>query len=129
MATPPYDGYVVERATVWNEINITYLDLYQISLPIPLTFATSMTNPHYCLDILNSHYFSLRLPDHVSFDEGAMCEPLSVGVHAVSRANISLGQTVLITGAGMRLNRRGGVNWQRKRGTRNRCVKIEFICV
>jgi len=44
--------------------------------------------------------FCFKLPDHVSFDEGAMCEPLSVGVHAVSRANITLGQTVLITGAG-----------------------------
>jgi L-iditol 2-dehydrogenase len=29
-----------------------------------------------------------------------MCEPLSVGVHAVTRANISLGQTVLVTGTG-----------------------------
>jgi len=44
--------------------------------------------------------FCYKLPDHVTFDEGAMCEPLSVGVHAVSRANISLGQTVLITGSG-----------------------------
>jgi len=44
--------------------------------------------------------FCFKLPDHVSYDEGAMCEPLSVGVHAVSRANITVGQTVLITGAG-----------------------------
>jgi L-iditol 2-dehydrogenase len=44
--------------------------------------------------------FCFKLPDHVSFDEGAMCEPLSVGVHAVSRAKVSVGQTVLITGAG-----------------------------
>jgi len=44
--------------------------------------------------------FCYKLPDHVSYDEGAMCEPLSVGVHAVSRAKISLGQTVLVTGAG-----------------------------
>jgi len=44
--------------------------------------------------------FCYKLPDHVSFDEGAMCEPLSVGVHAVSRANVSLGSTVFITGAG-----------------------------
>lgn len=44
--------------------------------------------------------FCYKLPDHVSYDEGAMCEPLSVGVHAVSRAKVSVGQTVLITGAG-----------------------------
>jgi L-iditol 2-dehydrogenase len=44
--------------------------------------------------------FCFKLPDHVSFDEGAMCEPLSVGVHAVTRANISLGQSILVTGSG-----------------------------
>jgi len=44
--------------------------------------------------------FCYKLPDHVSYDEGAMCEPLSVGVHAVTRAKVSVGQTVLITGAG-----------------------------
>jgi len=44
--------------------------------------------------------FCFKLPDHVSYDEGAMCEPLSVGVHAVSRANVSIGQNVLVTGSG-----------------------------
>lgn len=41
-----------------------------------------------------------RLPDHVSFEEGALLEPLSVGVHACRRAGVRLGQTVLICGAG-----------------------------
>jgi len=50
--------------------------------------------------ILHPADFCYKLPDHVSYDEGAMCEPLSVGVHAVSRAKVTLGHTVLITGAG-----------------------------
>lgn len=41
-----------------------------------------------------------RLPDHVSMEEGALLEPLSVGVHACRRAGVSLGCTVLIAGAG-----------------------------
>jgi len=44
--------------------------------------------------------FCYKLPEHVSFDEGAMCEPLSVGIHACSRAQVTLGSTVLIIGAG-----------------------------
>lgn len=32
--------------------------------------------------------------------EGALLEPLSVGVHACKRANISIGSKVLILGAG-----------------------------
>ena len=45
---------------------------------------------------------SLRLPDHVSFDEGALLEPLSVGVHACQRAGVKLGSKVLVCGAGER---------------------------
>jgi len=41
-----------------------------------------------------------RLPDHVSYEEGAFCEPLSVGVHACRRAGVAVGAKVLVTGAG-----------------------------
>ncbi|KAK7486799.1 hypothetical protein BaRGS_00021946 [Batillaria attramentaria] len=44
--------------------------------------------------------FCFKLPDHVSFEEGALLEPLSVGVHACNRGNVSLGSKVLICGAG-----------------------------
>jgi L-iditol 2-dehydrogenase len=42
-----------------------------------------------------------RLPDHVSFQEGALCEPLSCAIHAVmERSSIEPGNTVLVTGPG-----------------------------
>lgn len=41
-----------------------------------------------------------RLPDNVTFEEGALIEPLSVGIHACQRAGVTLGSTVLICGAG-----------------------------
>ncbi|KAL1453865.1 hypothetical protein WDU94_010172 [Cyamophila willieti] len=44
--------------------------------------------------------FCHKLPDNVSLEEGALLEPLSVGVHACRRAGITLGSKVLITGAG-----------------------------
>jgi len=44
--------------------------------------------------------FCYRLPDNVSFEEGALLEPLSVGVHACRRAGVTIGQNVLICGAG-----------------------------
>lgn len=40
------------------------------------------------------------LPEHLSYAAGALIEPLSVAVHAVRRAQIQLGETVLILGAG-----------------------------
>jgi len=41
-----------------------------------------------------------RLPDSVSFREGAMVEPLAVGLHAVDMAKMERGATVLVIGAG-----------------------------
>jgi L-iditol 2-dehydrogenase len=40
------------------------------------------------------------MPDHMSFDEGAMLEPLSVGIWACRRAGLQPGDRVLVSGAG-----------------------------
>lgn len=41
-----------------------------------------------------------RLPEEVSVEEGAMVEPLSVGMHACNRARLKPGSTVAIVGSG-----------------------------
>ena len=43
---------------------------------------------------------SFRLPEAASFDDGALVEPLAVGLNAVERARLQAGDTVLIVGAG-----------------------------
>jgi L-iditol 2-dehydrogenase len=42
-----------------------------------------------------------RLPEEVAFEQAAMTEALSVAAHAVGRAGVSPGETVLVVGAGM----------------------------
>ena len=44
--------------------------------------------------------FCYKLPPGVTHEEGAMCEPLSVGVHAVRRGQVSPGMDVAVIGAG-----------------------------
>jgi L-iditol 2-dehydrogenase len=44
--------------------------------------------------------FAYKLPGSVSTTEGALCEPLSVGIHAVRRGDVETGDTVVVTGAG-----------------------------
>ena len=44
--------------------------------------------------------FAFKLPDHVSLEEGALMEPLSVGVYAIHRSGLKAGQSVVIIGAG-----------------------------
>jgi len=44
--------------------------------------------------------FTFRLPDNVSFAEGAMVEPLAVGMHAAIKARIKPGDLAVVMGAG-----------------------------
>ncbi len=48
-----------------------------------------------------SHASVRKLPDEMSFDEGAMVEPSAVALHAVNLANIEPGDKVLIVGGGI----------------------------
>ncbi|MFV0361828.1 MAG: PfkB family carbohydrate kinase [Suipraeoptans sp.] len=41
-----------------------------------------------------------KLPDHVSSMEGALVEPLAVGVHAVQKSGIQMGNTAAVLGTG-----------------------------
>ncbi|ETJ06257.1 MAG: L-iditol 2-dehydrogenase, partial [Actinomyces urogenitalis DORA_12] len=44
--------------------------------------------------------FAYEIPESVSWDAGALLEPLSVGIAAARKAHLSLGDTVLVAGAG-----------------------------
>jgi L-iditol 2-dehydrogenase len=63
LATPPYDGALVQRIA---------LDERQL----------------------------FPIPDSMSYEEAALCEPLSVGIWACHRAGLEPGDRVLVTGAG-----------------------------
>jgi L-iditol 2-dehydrogenase len=54
---------------------------------------------HYTVFSSNENLFS-RLPDNMDLEEGALMEPLSVGVHACKRAGVRVGSVVLVLGAG-----------------------------
>ena len=43
---------------------------------------------------------TFKLPNDLSFEEGSLIEPMSVAMHAVRRANVKIGEKVLIIGAG-----------------------------
>lgn len=62
--------------------------------------ATPPINGNLCRWYTEAADFCFKLPDNVSLEEGALMEPLAVGVHACQRAGVALGKTVLICGAG-----------------------------
>lgn len=57
---------------------------------------------HGCLreTVIHPAMFCFKLPDNVSYTEGALVEPLSVGLQAVKKANVKPGDIALITGCG-----------------------------
>src|SRR5215212_6315897 len=57
---------------------------------------------HGCLrpEVVHPAAFTFKVPENVSFAEGAMVEPLAVGMHAANKANIKPGDVALVIGAG-----------------------------
>jgi D-xylulose reductase len=57
---------------------------------------------HGCLreTVVHPAMFTFKLADNVSYGEGAMCEPLAVGMQAASKARIKPGDVALVTGCG-----------------------------
>uniref|UniRef100_A0A0M3IQQ4 Alcohol dehydrogenase n=1 Tax=Ascaris lumbricoides TaxID=6252 RepID=A0A0M3IQQ4_ASCLU len=44
--------------------------------------------------------FCYKIADNMTMEDGALLEPLSVAVHATRRANVTIGQKILVLGAG-----------------------------
>ena len=57
---------------------------------------------HGCLtpSVIHPSAFTYKLPDNVSFAEGAMVEPFAIGIQAANKAKIKPGDIALVTGAG-----------------------------
>ncbi|XP_069137225.1 sorbitol dehydrogenase-like isoform X2 [Argopecten irradians] len=62
--------------------------------------ATPPDHGNLCRYFVHAADYCFKLPDHVSCEEGALLEPLSVSIHACRRAGVQLGSRVLILGAG-----------------------------
>ncbi len=51
-------------------------------------------------EVVHPADFTFKLPDDVSYAEGAMVEPLAVGMHAANKARIKPGDVAVVIGAG-----------------------------
>lgn len=63
-------------------------------------FATPPVDGALCDYVTIGAAFAHPVPDSVSDDAAALCEPLSVGIAALRKAGLGAGSRVLITGAG-----------------------------
>lgn len=75
------------------------LGLYNVD-PSVVFWATPPV--HGCLtpEVVHPAAFTFKLPDNVSFAEGAMVEPFAVGLQAAAKARIAPGDVAVVIGAG-----------------------------
>ena len=63
-------------------------------------FATPPYHGVFCNYVSHPEDMCFKLPENVSNVEGALVEPLSVGLHAANQGGVKLGDTVIIYGSG-----------------------------
>lgn len=81
-----------------------YSDEYKAGIynhcPCMAFAATPPYDGTLCRYYLLPEDFCVKLPDHVTLEEGALVEPVAVAVHACKQANVVAGDTVVVFGAG-----------------------------
>ena len=95
----PGDRVCMEPGIPEPESRPTRLGMYNLD-PAVRFWATPPI--HGCLrpSVVHPAAFTFKLPDNVGYDEGAMVEPLAVGMHAATKAKIKPGDTAVVLGAG-----------------------------
>ena len=75
------------------------LGLYNVD-PAVTFWATPPVHGVLTPEVVHPANYTFKLPDNVSFAEGAMVEPFAVGMQAASKAAIKPGDTAIVLGAG-----------------------------
>ncbi len=77
----------------------TRLGLYNLD-PAVRFWATPPIHGVLRPEVVHPAAFTFKLPDNVSFAEGALVEPLAVGMHSANKARIKPGDIAVVMGAG-----------------------------
>ncbi|KAK1146046.1 hypothetical protein N8T08_003694 [Aspergillus melleus] len=94
---------VIEPQQPCKSCNFCNSGSYNICPHLKFTGSASVQPPiQGSLQQLYNHpaLFVHKIPDAISFENGALLEPLSVAVHAVRRSGLKIGHLVLVLGAG-----------------------------
>ncbi len=75
------------------------LGMYNLD-PSVIFWATPPVHGVLRPNVVHPADFTFKLPENVSLAEGAMVEPLAVGMHAATKAKIKPGDMAVVTGAG-----------------------------
>lgn len=108
------DRVCMEPGVPASNAKATQLGMYNVDPGLrfwatpPPPYATNLHDDpawcagHGCLrpSVVHPAAFTFKLPDHISLEEGAMVEPLAVGMQAATKAQIKPGDKALVMGCG-----------------------------
>ncbi|GGE96141.1 (R,R)-butanediol dehydrogenase / meso-butanediol dehydrogenase / diacetyl reductase [Chishuiella changwenlii] len=92
------DRVVVEP--IYRNPDSPFLTSGEYNLSEPLGFIGLSSNGGFANYVVVEDYMVHKIPDSMSFEQGALVEPAAVAVHAVLQSGLKIGQTVLVSGAG-----------------------------
>lgn len=95
----PGDRVAVEAGVPCRKCQFCKRGRYNLCADVTF-LATPPFHGAFCEYIAHPEDFLFKLPDNMTFEEGAMIEPLAVGVYAAERGNVSIRDTVAIIGSG-----------------------------
>jgi len=93
------DKVAIEPGVPCRQCNYCKTGVYNLCMDMQFC-ATPPVHGNLARYYVHAADFCYKLPANMSLEEGALMEPLAVGVHACRRAGVSLGKKVLICGAG-----------------------------
>ena len=77
-----------------------FISTGEYNLSEPLGFVGLTSNGGFAKYVVVEDYMVHKMPDNMTFEQGAMVEPAAVAAYAVQRSGMKMGNTVLIVGAG-----------------------------
>ncbi|WP_240338039.1 2,3-butanediol dehydrogenase [Gelidibacter japonicus] len=77
-----------------------FISTGEYNLSEPLGFIGLTANGAFAKYVVVEDYMVHKMPDSMTFEQGAIVEPAAVAAYAIQRSGMKLGDTVLITGAG-----------------------------
>lgn len=72
----------------------------EYNLSEPLGFVGLTSNGGFAKYVLVEDYMVHKMPDNMSFEQGAIVEPAAVAAYAIQKSGMKIGDTVFIVGAG-----------------------------
>ncbi len=95
----PGDRVCMEPGIPRTDSKASLLGMYNLD-PAVRFWATPPVHGVLRTSVVHPAAFTFKLPEAVSFAEGAMVEPLAVGMHALNKARVRAGDVAVVLGAG-----------------------------